>query len=320
MTATDRHPETRAEWQPAATSSASTNSQTERARRALCSRLFAEPGRLVQTLTHAIDEPFHIAPHAHAGVLQLDLLVQCAGEAWVDDRVLTPLSALTALVAYPGQRHGYHLEPGPPEAPRTPGRGTTRVYHLKLAVDPDWPVVRERALSESVTALPPTELLVAAFRAVTRLGLVEPMRFSPLLLVRLAELLCLWPNGRDGGTAQLPGSAADDAQLDQRMGGAFELIEQRLHAPPDLAELAKVSHFSPRHFARRFRQLYGCTPHAYITARRFAMARQLLTQDRLNVSHVADVLGFGSVATFSRWFTQHAGVSPSRYRQDPMVM
>jgi len=64
----------------------------------------------------------------------------------------------------------------------------------------------------------------------------------------------------------------------------------------------------------------GATPHTYITARRFALARQVLSQDRLKINQVADQLGFGSVATFSRWFSQQAGISPSKFREDPGMM
>ncbi|MFA9477851.1 helix-turn-helix domain-containing protein [Phycisphaerales bacterium AB-hyl4] len=288
-------------------------SRGEAALRDLCGRLFYEPSRLAQTLTHAITEPFHIAGHVHTDVLQLDLLVGCAGEAWLDDCAVGPLEGLTALVAYPGQRHGYRLEPGP--------HGGGRVYHLKLTLEPSEAVVRERLFAGPVTGLGSNAPLVAAFRAVTRLGLVAPTGSSPLLLVRLAELLCLWPSdATEAGAYGTPLDSADQQQLDDRLSGAFELVEQRLSDPPTLDELASVAHLSPRHFARRFRQLCGCTPHAYVTARRFALARQLLTQDQLKISHVADALGFGSVATFSRWFTQHAGVNPSQYRQDPTVM
>jgi len=46
----------------------------------------------------------------------------------------------------------------------------------------------------------------------------------------------------------------------------------------------------------------------------------MLLQDRLKTHQIADALGFSSSATFSRWFSHHAGVSPGRFRQDPHVM
>jgi len=104
------------------------------------------------------------------------------------------------------------------------------------------------------------------------------------------------------------------------MSAALDRIDRRLDGPPGIEELAQVAHFSGRHFSRRFQAAMGATPHTYITARRFALARQVLSQDRLKINQVAEQLGFGSVATFSRWFSQQAGISPSKFREDPGVM
>lgn len=279
--------------------------------RELCSHLFADPARLVQTLTHQIEARFEIAPHTHDDVLQFDLLVGCAGRVWAQGRSHA-IAGTTALVSPPGDTHGYTLEPGD---------GPSRVYHFKLRVEPGWGAVKQRAWPAALVDVGAAEPLRAALRAVMRLGVVERLR-PPLLMVRVAEVLCLWPTARGQAERATLGTAAgdDDAQQERRMAAAVALIDARLADPPDLDELAQAAHYSPRHFARRFRRLYGCTPHTYLTAKRFALARQMLTEDRLRITHIADRLGFGSVATFSRWFSQQAGVSPTDYRQDPTVM
>ncbi len=51
-----------------------------------------------------------------------------------------------------------------------------------------------------------------------------------------------------------------------------------------------------------------------VTHVRMARAKQLLLQDDTPVSVVSDVLGFSSVSVFSRFFSGHSGVSPSRFR------
>ena len=61
-----------------------------------------------------------------------------------------------------------------------------------------------------------------------------------------------------------------------RVRRAVETLGQRLDNPPDLAELAEMACLSARHFTRRFRQDFGCTPHAYLQARRLDAARGLL--------------------------------------------
>ncbi len=273
--------------------------------RDLCRRLFQSPRIITHTVSHQITQPFHFARHAHDNLLQFDLLIGCAGRAWCDGRWVA-LQGHSALVAYPRQEHGYDLEPG---------GGAARVYHLQLEVDPSWPAVAERVFPAGSTNVAGAESLASAMRVVVRLGVIDAVR-PPLLLARLAEALALWP----GVGAE--GRATEDSPEDTERGleAAVDLIERRLADPPSAEELAATAHFSVRHFTRRFRAAYGCTPHDYLTARRFALGRQLLSQERLSVTHVAEQLGFGSVATFSRWFTQQAGLSPTAFRENPSLM
>jgi transcriptional regulator GlxA family with amidase domain len=77
---------------------------------------------------------------------------------------------------------------------------------------------------------------------------------------------------------------------------------------------------SRRHFARVFSQRLGTPPHAYISARRLAVASDLLLARQLKVRQIAAAVGFSSVATFSRWFTGEAGINPRRYRDDPTLL
>ena len=295
----------------------------QRAIRAVAAAVFADPSRLRATLTHRVVERFDIAPHRHDDVLQFDLLVNCGGRAKVDD-AWHELSGVTTLLAPPGSEHGYRLEP---EA-GVDGEGGEggRVYHVRVAVGglAEWPLpgpgVEEGGLPRIVTGQRANEALASAMRVVVRLGAVEAAR-PPLLLARLAEAMCLWPTAEDAAEGALPrtGDGSPEGAL-RGLEGAVEMLESRMSDPPPLDELAQVARFSVRHFTRRFQHAFGCTPHAYATARRYAEARQLLSQERLQVGQIAEHLGFTSVATFSRWFSQQAGQSPTAWRKDPGIM
>lgn len=267
---------------------------------------------LAHTATHRVDQPLHFARHTHDDLLQFDLLVGCVGRAWCEGRWIT-LQGRSALVAYPGDEHGYDLKP------EGGFGGLSRVYHLRLRVRPGWPAVAGRVYPTVTTGLGSVEAVASAMRVVMRLGVIDAVR-PPLLLARLCEALTCWPSGaKSGADTGLVGDASPEEES-RGLEAAVDLIERRLTDPPSSEELAEVAHFSVRHFARRFGAAYGCTPHDYITARRFALARQLLSQERLSVTHVADELGFGSVATFSRWFSQQAGLSPTAFRENPTLM
>ena len=132
----------------------------------------------------------------------------------------------------------------------------------------------------------------------------------------------MWPGFASTGVAAtadgeqaIPDTAALAEELEPSMRAALELIDRRLNNPPDVLELAAVAGLSSRHFARRFRQALGVTPHGLIDARRLTRAKELLLQEDLSVAEIAEMLGFDSLATFSRWFTKHTGTPPSRTRR-----
>lgn len=278
-------------------------------RRALCAMIFDDPSRIVDALSHRITGRFEIEPHHHADLLQLDVIHQCRGEATVDDKV-TPLSETTFLLASPGQHHGYKLSPAAENA---------AVWLIKLRVGRG----SESPLPSVVTGVTGAEDLRSAAADFVRDW--TPQGVGMLALSRLAHLLVVWPasafesSGEPGkpgaGGAEVPLSVGDGPSA--RVRRAVETLGLRLNDPPDLAELAEMACLSSRHFTRRFRQDFGCTPHAYLQARRLDAARGLLRDADRRVAGVADELGFSSPAAFSRWFTRLAGVSPRAFRDDP---
>lgn len=79
-------------------------------------------------------------------------------------------------------------------------------------------------------------------------------------------------------------------------------------------ELSSVACTSPRNLARLFAEHARCSPLDYVQLIRFALARQLVTQSRLDLERVAARAGFRSAQhlrrVWSRWETQ----SPSALR------
>jgi transcriptional regulator GlxA family with amidase domain len=72
---------------------------------------------------------------------------------------------------------------------------------------------------------------------------------------------------------------------------------------------------SERTFARRFRDETGTTPHAWLLARRVALAEELLETGNLGVEEVARRCGFGSATMLRHHFTKLRGTAPTRYRR-----
>lgn len=265
----------------------------------LCARLFAEPARLAERIAHPVEGKFRIAPHRHADLLQLDVLDRVNGRVF-DGQGWAEVQGLSLLVHYPGDVHGYDL---------SGGRGS-RVCHLKLRIAQETLIAGLRPWPRSAENLPPMERLVTAAWDVAQHPMPGGER-PPVLLSTLSMMLSLWPGvGVSTAEAEAVEGARDLAQ-------AVRLAQQRVNNPPSIPELAETSHLSVRHFSRRFHAHFGCTPMQFIHAHRLDLARTLLLGGRHSVATVAQRLGFSSHAAFTRWFSQHAGIAPSVFRDSP---
>ena len=71
---------------------------------------------------------------------------------------------------------------------------------------------------------------------------------------------------------------------------------------------------SERTMIRRFKESVGLSPGEWLVETRVDVARQLLEAGSAGIDEVADLAGFGSVATLRHHFRTRIGVSPSRYR------
>jgi AraC-like DNA-binding protein len=82
-----------------------------------------------------------------------------------------------------------------------------------------------------------------------------------------------------------------------------------------LEEMARVAGLSPNHLLRTFKQVFGRTPYQYVLTRRVAYAQELLRSTDRDVTDICFAVGFVSLGSFSWWFRQRVGLSPSAYRR-----
>jgi AraC family transcriptional regulator len=94
----------------------------------------------------------------------------------------------------------------------------------------------------------------------------------------------------------------------------LEYIEHHLDHHLSLAEIAQQSGLSPFHFARRFRQTTGESPHQYVVNRRLETAQRLLEETDLPVNQIALMTGFSSQGHFTQTFARRLGQPPRQYR------
>lgn len=97
-----------------------------------------------------------------------------------------------------------------------------------------------------------------------------------------------------------------------------EYIEAHLDEKITLARLAEVSHYSPWHAYRLFKEHTGLTPGEYIRRLRLSKSAVRLKSGGAKIADLAYELGYGSVDGFQRAFLHEFGVNPSEYARDPV--
>ncbi len=116
-----------------------------------------------------------------------------------------------------------------------------------------------------------------------------------------------------------PARASTRLEIFRRILVARDFMEANLDRPVSGNDIASVACFSPFHFLRSFKYVYGETPHQYLTRRRMERAQDLLLQTEMPVTSICFALGFESLGSFSNLFRRHAGVSPDRFRRQNRI-
>jgi AraC-like DNA-binding protein len=100
-----------------------------------------------------------------------------------------------------------------------------------------------------------------------------------------------------------------------RIAQVITYIDQHYTEPITLAQLAKLSSYSPAHLTKRFRESTGVPPIRYLNNVRLQQAKYLLQFSALPVSQVMEQCGFNDAAYFSRSFKKMLGYSPQAFRE-----
>jgi len=96
---------------------------------------------------------------------------------------------------------------------------------------------------------------------------------------------------------------------------ALAVIHGRPAEPWTVGSLAAEVNVSRATLARRFADLVGESPLAYLTRWRMDVAAQRLRDTDDSIGVVADRVGYRSEYAFSRAFARHRGLAPGRYRR-----
>lgn len=95
----------------------------------------------------------------------------------------------------------------------------------------------------------------------------------------------------------------------------LKYISEHYRETITLDQAADIVGYDKSYFCRQFRKITGMTFHRYLNSYRVTIACQLLWDENILVSAVAEQAGFASPKMMSRLFQDILGVSPTEYRK-----
>ncbi|QYC38236.1 Xylose operon regulatory protein [Nonomuraea coxensis DSM 45129] len=165
-------------------------------------------------------------------------------------------------------------------------------------------------------ALPPL-VVQPGGPVITLLGaeIVKDEPGQEAFLDRLLDLLLIAVLRRYFATHEAP--AWYRAMGDPVVGRALRMLHNNPAHPWTVAALAAQVGVSRASLARRFTELVGEPPMAFLTGWRLALAADLLREPGATIGAVARKVGYGSPFALSAAFKRVRGVSPQEFRRQP---
>lgn len=99
----------------------------------------------------------------------------------------------------------------------------------------------------------------------------------------------------------------------ERVRFAKEVLARNLENPPRLFDLARTVGTSHTRLNQGFRKMFGTSVFGYLRKLRLEAARELLEKGNTNVTEAAMAVGYNSISSFTRAFSDHFGSNPMRF-------
>ena len=261
-------------------------------------------GRFGRATVNVIDKP--LVEHAHREFNMIFKLGGSDTEFRANGETIT-LDDESVLLFNPWVPHAKLAAPGP-------------AMILSLIIEPDW---LSRVLADK--SLRPESLFPNPREPISEEVRLNANRLAAAISVHLlnSQEACedLLVDLIDAVTREYADPAVERdilaraRPIDYRIRKAMAYIHEQALSNPRIDDVAKRVGLSRSRFFEQFRRCVGASPQHYIDHVRMAAATRWLSTSDRPLIELADELGFGAHSNFTRFFTQHIGVSPSEFRR-----
>ena len=120
---------------------------------------------------------------------------------------------------------------------------------------------------------------------------------------------------RPGGQEQYSEPLRFQTQACDRLTELASWIVNHPNGDLSIPALARRACLSPRHFVRRFKEVFGQPPGSFVQSRRLDEARRRLAAANVSLDAIAGSVGFRSADAFRRAFQDRFRITPGKYRR-----
>jgi AraC family transcriptional activator of pyochelin receptor len=100
----------------------------------------------------------------------------------------------------------------------------------------------------------------------------------------------------------------------EKIVAARDLVNERVHCPPSLSEIAAAVGVNEYKLKRGFKETFGTTVFGYLTDQRLLLARRYLLDTEKTAAEIAYELGYSTPQHFNNAFKRHFGHTPVSIR------
>jgi transcriptional regulator GlxA family with amidase domain len=196
------------------------------------------------------------------------------------------------------------------EAGLLKGQPATTTWWLANDFQQRYPDIRlnaDKTLIDSGRAI-----TAGAMTAHTDLSLHVLRRLGGAALARSVSSIMLVDGAR---TSQRPFMSVQKNYAEPLIQRAIEWMTQNLAKPASINDLANAMHISYRTLNRRFVEITGIAPLAYLQALKIEKAKELLEGTGGDFEAITAKVGYEDVSSFRRLFKRSTGLSPAQYRR-----
>jgi AraC-like DNA-binding protein len=115
-------------------------------------------------------------------------------------------------------------------------------------------------------------------------------------------------------------STLTDITFIKRLQPSFDYVLEHFDDEIKATDMAALCNMSPSYFSRTFNQQMGMNFNEYINYIRIMEAEKLLISTSMNITEIANAVGFSTTSYFIKLFKAYKNNSPKQFRKEFVIM